>query len=248
MRILITGVEWEWKGMIGSRLFELLSEKYTVTAFKGDIRDPYNWAEHFNEKYDFVIHLAALAGVRASFDNPEIYEDTNVNGSMECFRYCQDTNTPCLYASSSNAYEWWLNPYASTKKTVEHMAKMCSFKSIGMRFHTVWPGRQDMLFRKIENNEVPYINADHSRDFIHVDDLCSGIETILNNFDLLYINNDVVDIGTGETVRTIDVYNKYSKTKDAEIRHDIAKGERIHTKADVDYLYNLGWEPKHNIL
>jgi nucleoside-diphosphate-sugar epimerase len=248
MKILITGVKWEWDGMIGSRLFELLSEKHDVTSFNGDIIDPYNWLEHMDIKYDFVIHLAALAGVRTSFEDPERYEDTNVNGSKECFKYCDITNTPCLYASSSNSYEWWLNPYASTKKTVEHMASMCSFKSIGMRFHTVWPGRQDMLFRKIENNEVSYINANHSRDFIHVDDLCSGIETILNNFDIIYVDRNVVDIGTGVAVKTIDVYNKYSKTKTAEIRYDIAKGERVHTEANAQYLYKLGWKPKYNII
>jgi UDP-glucuronate 4-epimerase len=248
MKILLTGVEWEWKGMIGSRLFELLSEKHDVTALEGDIRDPYTWFEHINTKYDMVIHLAALAGVRASFEDPELYEDINVNGSRECFYYCEESHTPCLYASSSNAYEWWLNPYASTKKTVEHMAKSGKFRSIGMRFHTVWPGRDDMLFKKIERDDIDYINADHSRDFIHVDDLCSAIEVILNNFSLLYTEYDVLDIGSGTTVKTIDVYNKYSKTKNAEIRHGSAKGERTHTKADVEYLYNLGWEPKHSIV
>jgi UDP-glucuronate 4-epimerase len=248
MKLLITGVKWDRVGMIGSRLFELLSRNHDVTAFEGDIRNPWNWNKHNDINYDYVIHLAALAGVRASFENPEIYEDTNVNGTMECFRYCEKTNTRCLYASSSNAYEWWLNPYATTKKTTEHMAQMIASPALGMRFHTVWPGRNDMLFKKIAHGEVDYINADHSRDFIHVDDLCSGIETILNNFNIVYTDNDVVDIGTGKSVKTIDVWNKYGTDKDIEIRIGTAKGERVHTEANVDYLYNLGWKPKHNII
>lgn len=245
MKILITGVEYDKRGMIGSRLYELLKNKHEVVPFFGDVRDLKNWINYLDRDFDFVIHLAALAGVRTSFDNPELYHDINVNGFEKCLHFCKLNGAKLLYASSSNAYEWWLNPYAATKKTTEDMAKVSGVPSIGMRFHTVWPGRDDMLFKKIERGEVKYINADHSRDFIHVDDLCRGIETIMDNIGV--ISRNVVDIGTGVSVNTLDVYKKYGKSE-VEIRYNDSVGERIHTEADVDYLKELGWKPKHSIL
>ena len=251
MKILLTGVEHDGKrGMIGSSLKTLLESTNEITVFEGDIRTPINWMKYYNDRFDFVIHLAALAGVRTSFENPELYEDVNVNGTMQCFKFCKERNIPVLYASSSNAYEWWLNPYAMTKKATEHLAKGMGIRAIGMRFHTVWPGRDDMLFKKIERGDIEYINADHSRDYIHVDDLCSAIEAILINFNLVSKNHKVVDIGTGKAVRTIDVWNKYGSPTDSgvQLRHGTSKGERIHTAANIDYLLDLGWQPRKDIL
>ena len=53
--------------------------------------------------------------------------------------------------------------------------------SLGMRFTTVYgPGaREQMLIPRILKNNVPYINTNHSRDFIHVYDICSAIESLL---------------------------------------------------------------------
>jgi len=235
--VLLTGAE----GMIGSHLRAfLIKNGYLVVSFEGDVTIQKDWNKY--SPTDYVIHLAALAGVRASIGDPELFYLNNVGG-MECaVDYVDGTKCKFLYASSSNAKEWWTNPYATTKKINEVQARVLP-RSVGMRFHTVWPGRDDMLYKLLEAGKVKYINADHYRDFIHVDDLCAGILTIMENYNKV---KPVVDIGTGHTTPVLEVAKKFGF--DGEVRFDSAPHERTITKADVEYLLNLGWTPTRNIL
>jgi len=247
MAILITGAE----GMVGSNLkvhFE--ARGFNVVSFEGDATKKDNWKQYIGEKYDAIIHLAAYPGVRQSFENPERYYYNNTMCMENFLQYGSQMSDKLLYASSSNAYEWWLNPYAGTKKMNECQAR--PYRAIGMRFHTVFPGRPDMLFRKLQNKEVTYINSEHKRDFIHVRDLCSAIETLVTNFDTVYNSRldvqdkGVVDIGTGHAVPVTEVAKIMGYT--GEYVTAKAVGERVHTEAEVDYLLKLGWSPKRNIL
>lgn len=241
--ILLTGGE----GMIGSRLSKYLEDReYNVVELEGDVTDWNSWAMHLDKKYHFVIHLAALAGVRDSFKYPEKYYHANVNGTKNAFAYANMCANRVLYASSSNAYEWWGNPYAATKKMNEVQAAENSIPSIGMRFHTVWPGREDMLFRKLQNKKVIYVNSGHQRDFIHVEDLLRAITLLLQNFDLVYNKQKVVDIGTGEATWVSDVAIRMGYN--GPLVHENPEGERIHTQANIEWLKDLGWEPRRNIL
>lgn len=240
--ILLTGAE----GMIGSHLMPFLeSFDYKVTAFVGDVTCEDNWQHYRGQDWDGLIHLAALAGVRASFDNPELYFHNNVEGTAQAFNFAKSNPvSKVLYASSSNAYEWWGNPYAATKMMNEIQGR--SLSSIGMRFHTVWPGREDMLYRKLEKGEVSYINCNHYRDFIHVEDLIAGIKTIYDNFWTLLPKGRARDIGTGRATSVEQVAK--SMGFNGEYRHENPEGERVKTCADVEYLLQLGWYPKHDIL
>ena len=239
MHVLVTGHE----GYVGSRLMEqLLKQNHTVGYFEGDLLDT-DW-ENLDERYDTVIHLAGLAGVRRSFSEPLEYYKNNVELSRRIFKYCERTNTNIMYASSSNAHEWWLNPYATTKQMLEEMASMLTVKHIGMKFHTVWPGRDDMLYKRLIRDDVKYINEDHFRDWIHIEDLLNGLCTIMENCDI--IEQSVVDIGTGHITPVKQVAKKFGFT--GEWRKGEAPGERMATCADVEYLLALGWTPKHNIM
>jgi nucleoside-diphosphate-sugar epimerase len=149
-----------------------------------------------------------------------------------------------MYASSSNAHEWWLNPYATTKQMIEEMASMLTVKHIGMRFHTVWPGREDMLYRRLQKKEVDYINQDHFRDWIHIKDLLNGLCTIMQNCYI--IEQSVVDVGTGHVTPVSELAKKLDFN--GERRRGEAPGERMATRADIQYLLDLGWTPKHNIM
>lgn len=235
--VLLTGAE----GMIGSHLrSHLIESGYTVTSFEGDVCHQKEWSKY--TPHDFVVHLAAFAGVRASINEPESFYNNNVGG-MECaVNFVQGSKCRLLYASSSNAKEWWTNPYATTKKMNELQAQALS-RSVGMRFHTVWPGRDDMLYKLLSAGKVTYINGDHYRDFIHIDDLCSAILTIMQNYSKI---KDVVDIGTGHATPVIEVAKKFGF--DGEVRYDSAPHERTVTIADVEYLLKLGWTPTRNIL
>lgn len=244
MKIMITGAE----GMVGSRLSKYLTRKgHDVVEFQGDVTQWEDWWKYTDavDGYDFLVHLAALAGVRPSFDNPDLYYNNNVEGTRNAIDFAEILCGGMLYASSSNAYEWWGNPYAATKKMNEVQA--VDKNAIGMRFHTVWPGRDDMLFQKFARNDVTYVNRNHYRDFIHVEDLLDGIYTLMENFDhLIEVDHTVCDIGTGHATPVEEVAKIFNF--DGEWRDENPTGERTHTKADVEYLLQLGWTPKYNIL
>mgnify|MGYP000430231886 FL=1 len=237
--VLLTGHE----GYVGNKLQgELLKRDVIVGTFKGDLLD-IDW-ENKPKQFDMVVHLAGLAGVRRSFREPEEYYKNNVELSRRIFKYCERTRTEVMYASSSNAHEWWLNPYATTKQMIEEMASMLTVRHIGMRFHTVWPGREDMLYRRLQKKEVDYINQDHFRDWIHIKDLLNGLCTIMQNCYI--IEQSVVDIGTGHVTPVSELAKKLDFN--GERRRGEAPGERMATRADIQYLLDLGWTPKHNIM
>jgi nucleoside-diphosphate-sugar epimerase len=247
--ILITGAD----GMVGRNLTKFYHQRGTVvTPFEGDCTKASEWEKYSKLKYHAIIHLAAYPGVRTSFEMPDRYYYNNTMCMENFLVYGVHMTDKLLYASSSNAKEWWLNPYAGTKKMCELMARR--YKAVGMRFHTVFPGRDDMLFRKLERGDVTYVNKHHTRDFIHVRDLCEAIDTIVKNFDSVYNTTlkpgthspGVVDIGTGHTTPVPEVAKIMGYT--GEYVETEAKGERESTRADVEYLLKLGWTPKRNIL
>lgn len=239
-RILLTGAD----GMVGTALKGFLrSKNYIVDeiGIDNDVTTAEAWAPYKNDPHDVLIHLAALAGVRPSFDQPDVYLHNNVEGTRMAFEHAAARIPKVLYASSSNAYEWWGNPYAATKMMNEVQAKGKGY--VGMRFHTIWPGRDDMLFKKLEHGEVEYINNSHYRDFVHIDDICSAILTIIENYGKV---PEVVDIGTGHATPVSEVAKLYGFT--GEYRDDNPTGERVHTKADIEWLLQLGWTPTKNII
>lgn len=235
--VLLTGAD----GMIGSHLRTYLFDRgFYVVSFEGDVCNQKDW-----DKYpptDYLIHLAAFAGVRASINQPATFYENNVGGMRCAVSYVESAKCAFLYASSSNAKEWWTNPYATTKKMNELQAEVLN-SSIGMRFHTVWPGRDDMLYKLLSAGKVTYINGDHYRDFIHIDDLCSAILTIMKNYSNI---SPVVDIGTGHATPVLEVAKRFGF--DGEVRFDSAPHERTITMANIEYLLRLGWTPTRNIL
>ena len=212
----------------------ILSEDFEVIPYEGDIRD-----FKISEYYYAVLHLAALAGVRKSWENPEEYWDVNVTGSKKVFEECNRLNLRCVYASSSSVYEWWKNPYATSKKAMEELAPKYS---VGMRFHTVYgpDSRPDMFYDMMLNNKVEYL-TEHKRDWTHVEDVVSAIKIILTDTRIC----DILDIGTGNPVSVIDVANAYGYR---EVPIKQVSGEREITHADNSKLIALGWQPKFNIL
>ena len=159
-----------------------------------------------NEKFDYVIHLAAQAGVRYSLENPDVYIESNVKGFLNILEGCRRFKVQHLvYASSSSVYglnseipfkeshptEHPVSLYAATKKANEMMAHsyacLYNIPVTGLRFFTVYGpwGRPDMaLFRFTKNilEDKPidvYNYGDMKRDFTYIDDIVSGIVKIL---------------------------------------------------------------------
>src|SRR3989344_993192 len=134
--------------------------------YRGDIRDSELVGLIFNKnKPNKVIHLAARAGVRNSFQNPELYNDVNVNGTRNLLDASVSHSVKnFIFASSSSVYgtnkktpfsesdeiEDLISPYAETKKQGELLASdFANNKNLNincLRFFTVYGprGRQDM--------------------------------------------------------------------------------------------------------
>lgn len=238
-KIFLTGGE----GFIGSNLYaKLLDAGHEVHKHIGDIRDIDDSCADVVQPYgyDFVIHLAAMAGVRASHLQPDEYWSVNVDGSKKVFETVWGPHTKILYASSSSIYQWWKSPYSMTKKAMESIAPE---GSLGLRFFTVYgPGsRGDMFFDKLLKDRIKYV-TDHTRDWTHVDDVTDAIMLLLEEGEDI---TGAIDVGSGQPCTVEEVVEYYGKgpypNKDVE-------GEATYTCANSFVLESLGWKPKHNIL
>jgi len=231
MDILLTGSD----GFIGSHLFHQLKEEHNVIGF--DIKNGHDILNsELPKDIDLVIHLAGLSGVKDSLDRPTDYWKTNVIGTQRLFEHYE--NTRIIYASSSTAHEPWKNPYAMSKYSMEQLYHV---NSLGLRFTTAYgPGaRQNMLIPQILKGRVDYINVNHSRDFIHVNDLVSAIETVMK-IDL----RGVIDIGTGETHKLIDIVDYFKIDYDKKMGDET---ERLDNKADISIIKDYKWTAKTDL-
>ena len=156
---------------------------------------------------DFVVHLAAQAGVRYSLTNPHAYVDSNLVGFLNILEGCRSAGIDHLvYASSSSVYggntktpfaeddnvDKPVSLYAATKKANELMAHAYShlygFPATGLRFFTVYGpwGRPDMAyfgFTKaiLDGRPIDVFNHGHlQRDFTYIDDIVEGIVRVLD--------------------------------------------------------------------
>ena len=159
-------------------------------------------------QFDYVIHLAAQAGVRYSIDNPNAYIQSNVVGFNNILEACRTfTVEHLVYASSSSVYglnkeqpfsvkhkaDEPISLYASTKKSNELMAHTYShlfqIPTTGLRFFTVYGpwGRPDMapmLFAKAITNGDPikiFNNGKMERDFTYVSDIVDGVIRVMHS-------------------------------------------------------------------
>lgn len=170
---------------------------------EADICDAEKIAEVFQSTpIDFVIHLAAKAGVRPSILNPQAYVDTNINGTMNILENMKNTGVKNLiFSSSSSVYgnnekipyaesdnvDFPISPYAATKKSGELLTfnyhHLYQFKVINLRFFTVFGPRQrpdlaiHKFFDRLYHQQAieMYGDGSTSRDYTFVDDIVEGI-------------------------------------------------------------------------
>lgn len=181
----------------------LLTHHNNFCFVEMDLADRAGVAALFEEhKFQRVIHLGAQAGVRYSLDNPMVYADSNLIGTLTVLEGCRHHGVEHLvYASSSSVYglnskmpfstsdcvDHPISLYAATKKSNELMAHTYShlyrIPTTGLRFFTVYGpwGRPDMamfLFTKaiIEGEPIKVFNhGNMQRDFTYIDDIVEGI-------------------------------------------------------------------------
>ncbi len=159
-----------------------------------------------SQKFDYVVNLAAQAGVRYSLTNPDVYINSNIVGFLNILEGCRHTKVKHLvYASSSSVYgldknypfsekvhtDHPVSLYAASKKSNEMMAHSYShlfgIPTSGLRFFTVYGpwGRPDMalfLFTDamLKGEAINLFNEGNMmRDFTYIDDIVGGILGVL---------------------------------------------------------------------
>jgi UDP-glucuronate 4-epimerase len=252
----------------------LKAYKGKFRLYRGDIRDVKFLEKIFKkEKPEKVIHLAAMAGVRNSLENPSLYVDINVVGTVHLLDLAVKYKIKnFLYASSSSVYgnnkklpfsesdsvDMPISPYAASKKADELLAHVYShvykLPTTGLRFFTVYGpwGRPDMalfLFtQKIFAGQTIEVNnhGKMSRNFTYIDDIVSGILTCLDK-DLSYT---VMNIGGDKEDTLLAFIEEIEKNVGKQAKKKmmpLPAGDVVATVADIKKLGKLGWKPTTRI-
>lgn len=193
-----------------------------------DIRDRPALAELFEEHgFDAVVNLAAMAGVRVSIEDPHLYCDVNLTGTLNLLLECVKHKTGnFVLASTSSAYgdttqipfvetdpcDRPLAPYAASKRAAEMMAytyhHLFGVNATVLRFFTVYGprGRPDMMAYKVLDNiyfDKPcplYNGGEMWRDWTYVADIANGVASAAER----PLGYEVINLGRGEMVKLAD--------------------------------------------
>lgn len=196
-----------------------------------------------NYKIDAVINLAARAGVRASVEDPWVYLDTNVKGTLNLLECCREFGiNKFVLASTSSIYglnavpfkesdntDHPLAPYSATKKAAETLCYTYHYLyGIDItipRYFTVYgpAGRPDMSYFKFIKNidagrTIPvYGDGKQKRDFTYIDDIAEGTLRCLKPFGY-----EIFNLGNDNPVELMYVINLIE--------------ENLGKKADIEWL------------
>ncbi|HZS94346.1 MAG TPA: SDR family NAD(P)-dependent oxidoreductase [Chloroflexota bacterium] len=205
-----------------------LDESNRFVFVEGDIRDRALLDRLFAEyQFTAVAHLAAMAGVRVSVENPYLYYDVNLNGTLGLLdtarRYGTgnfvNVSTSSVYGQTqrmpfeeSDPCDRPLAPYAASKRAAEMLGftfhHLYGQNVTVVRFFTVYGprGRPDMMAYKVVENifsglPVPlYNNGRMHRDWTYIDDIAAGVVAALDR----PLGYEIINLGRGEPVLLAD--------------------------------------------
>lgn len=198
------------------------------TFVKGDVRRPDDLAALFSgSSFDAVAHLAAMAGVRVSIQDPHLYYDVNLIGTLNLLDAAREQGVGnFVFASTSSVYgdtrqipfvetdpcDRPLAPYPASKRAAEMLGfsyhHLYGQNFTALRFFTVYGprGRPDMMAYKVLDNiflgsRVPlYNDGQMYRDWTYVKDIAAGIVAALDR----PLGYEVINLGRGEPVLLSD--------------------------------------------
>src|ERR1700682_4341431 len=253
MRILVTG----GAGFIGSHLVEKLLSLGHDVAILDDFNDFYDpqikrqniatvakdvaihhldlrdsgavWNLFHREKFEAIAHLAARAGVRPSIQNPQLYYDTNVGGTLHLLDAARVTEVErFIFASSSSVYGnsktvpfsedrqliQTLSPYGATKIAGESLCSTYShlygMRVVALRYFTVYGPRQrpdlaiHQFTRRIHAGKPidQFGNGTTRRDYTYIDDIIQGTMAAFKYEGPIF---DIFNLGENETIQLKDL-------------------------------------------
>jgi len=273
-KVLITG----GLGFIGYNLVKRLLEtsEYEITVIdnltsdSSDINNKHegvnyiiddinniNNEEYQNISYDLIFHLAALARIQPSFEDPVSYFQSNVLGTVNICELARRCGAKIMYAASSSAEAGpKLNPYAFTKYTGEEILKMYAelydISTVCARFFNVYGDRQPtegtyatiigIFERQSLNAESLTItgNGEQRRDFTHVYDICDGLICLSKDKH----RGEIYNLGTGTNYSINEIAAMFS---DNTTYIPARAGEARITLADISETKKYGYNPKQSI-
>jgi UDP-glucuronate 4-epimerase len=244
------------------------------TLVEGDIRDGALVADLLDEGIDVVVHLAARAGVRPSIEQPLLYQDVNVRGTLVLLEACRKSaGCKFIFASSSSVYgnrtevpfresdrvDDPISPYAATKKAGELLCytyhHLYGLPVTCLRLFTVYGPRQrpDLAIHKfvrlIEANRPVPVFGDGTmmRDFTYIDDILGGMVRAIERCDGYAVYN----LGVSRPVSVNDLIAMLEETmqkKATTERKPRRPGDADRTYADVTLAREeLGYEPSTDL-
>lgn len=253
---------------------EILKKK-KVTIYRNDITD-YAAMDNIvrSNHVTHIIHLAARAGVRASINDPQLYVNDNVIGTLVILELCRKHNIKHLIVASSSsiygtntkvpfsetdAVENIISPYGVTKRACELYSycyhKLYGFPITCLRFFTVYGprGRPDMMVYKftkaiLESTPIQVFGEGTvQRDYTFVTDIVDGIIAALDTpreFEIINLGNS----SPVELRKMITILEGLLGKKAVQEHHPLPPGDVPVTYADISKAQRLlGYKPKIKI-
>ena len=241
-----------------------------------DICDESKLREVFEKcQFDVIVHLAARAGVRPSLEEPKLYAETNINGTLNLLELAREFGVKqFVFGSSSSVYgarcevpfseddkvSQPISPYAATKIAGEMLCHTYShlydIRTVCLRFFTVYGAAQrpDLAIHKFarlisRGEPIPVFGDGTSRrDYTYIDDIIQGVRSAID-----YDADDHVVINLGES-QTVELHELITLLEtnlgiEAQIdRKPMQPGDVPQTYADISKARKLlGYNPQTKI-
>jgi len=251
---------------------DLFAGRHGFTLMEGDIRDEKRVEALFtSHPIGVVVHLAARAGVRPSIEQPLLYSDVNLNGTVTLLEACRRHNVgKFIFGSSSSVYgnnskapfgekeaaDLPISPYGATKRGGELLCAtyhaLYRLNVFCLRFFTVYGPRQrpEMAihkFTRLIDRGLPlprFGDGSTSRDYTYVDDIIYGLLRAIERvqgFEIINLGGSRTT-SLGELIAMLE--ERLGKKAIIEIQPD-QPGDVVTTWADVAKAHRLlGYDPK----